>query len=72
MGDFTWSFDWEQGDHPSIPIALQAGRVAHFQRQKWNFSVGPFYPFTDSPSPQWGVRFGISLLLPEFGRKSDS
>jgi hypothetical protein len=36
-----------------------------FGRQ-WNLSVEPFYVFTDvRPSPQWGFRFGISLLLPE-------
>jgi hypothetical protein len=66
MGDFTWSFDWENGGAATIPIAFQVGRVIQLWSQHWNFAVEPFYTAAHSgPTPKWGFRFGVSLLLPE-------
>jgi len=34
--------------------------------EQWNLALEPFYVVAhDGPSPRWGSRFGISLLLPE-------
>lgn len=66
MGDFTWSFDWENGGAATIPLAFQAGRVVEVFGQKWNLALEPFYVVAhDGPGPRWGFRFGLSLLLPE-------
>jgi hypothetical protein len=66
VGDFTWSFDWKNGGKATIPLALQAGRVMPIFGQQWNLGLEPFYVVAhDGPSPRWGFRFGISLLLPE-------
>jgi hypothetical protein len=66
IGDFTWSFDWKNGGKPTIPLALQVGRVMPIFGHQWNLAVEPFYLVAhDGPSPRWGFRFGISLLLPE-------
>jgi hypothetical protein len=65
---------------PSIPIittpgpdrATTIGDITLFDRvmpilgQPWNLAVEPFYLVAhDGPAPRWGIRFGISLLLPE-------
>lgn len=66
IGDLTWTFDWERDGQATIPLAFQVGRVLPIFGQKWNLAAEPFYVVTrDAPSPRWGVRFGISLLLPE-------
>jgi hypothetical protein len=66
IGDMTWSFDWENGGKATIPLALQVGRVMPIWGQNWNLALEPFYVVThDGPSPSWGFRVGISLLLPE-------
>jgi 5-methylthioadenosine/S-adenosylhomocysteine deaminase len=41
-------------------------RVMPIFGQQWNFALEPFYFVAhDGPSPRWGFRVGISLLLPE-------
>jgi hypothetical protein len=66
IGDFDWTFDWKSGGKPTIPVALQVGRVLPIFGQQWNLAVEPFYVAVhDGPSPRWGIRFGVSLLLPE-------
>jgi hypothetical protein len=65
IGDFTWSFDWEDDGDAMIPLALQLGRVMTLNGSIWNFAVEPFYVVTNDPGPRWGFRFGVSLLLPE-------
>jgi hypothetical protein len=66
MGDLTWAFDWKSDGDATIPLAFQVGRVLPLFGNQWNLAVEPFYTVTHSgPSPRWGIRFGISLLLPE-------
>ncbi len=51
---------------PTIPLASQVGRVLPIFGQQWNLAVEPFYMLVhDGPAPRWGIRFGLSLLLPE-------
>lgn len=66
MGDLEWTIDWKSGGKPTIPVALQLGRVLPIFGQQWNLAIEPFYVAVhDGPSPRWGIRFGIGLLLPE-------
>jgi hypothetical protein len=66
IGDFTWSFDWEDGGAATIPLTLQVGRVVAFGGQMWNLAVeGEYTAVHPGPAPRWGIRLGISLLLPE-------
>jgi len=49
-----------------VSLAVQAGRVLPILGYQWNLGVEPFYVVAhNGPSPEWGFRFGISLLLPE-------
>ena len=66
MGDLNWTLDWKAGGKPTIPVALQVGRVLPIFGQSMNLAVEPFYVAVhDGPSARWGIRIGISLLLPE-------
>jgi hypothetical protein len=66
VGDLNWTFDWKAGGNPTIPVALQVGRVVKILGQQWNLAIEPFYVAVhDGPSPRWGFRIGIGLLLPE-------
>lgn len=66
IGDFTWTFDWKEDGAATIPLALQVGRVVDLLGQKWNLAIeGTRTVVHHGPAPQWGVRFGFSLLLPE-------
>ena len=66
MGDFNWTFDWENDGKATIPLAVQAGRVLPIFGYQWNLGLEPFYVVAhNGPSPEWGFRIGISLLLPE-------
>jgi hypothetical protein len=66
MGDFNWTFDWEDGGAATIPLALQLGRVVKIGRYDYNLSIeGAYTVANDGPAPRWMIRFGFSLLLPE-------
>jgi len=66
VGDFTWLLDWENNNHLSIPFALQVGYVTRLGQYNYNFSIEPYKWITHSgPSDNWGIRFGVVLMLPE-------
>jgi hypothetical protein len=66
IGDFNWTLDWKAGGNPTIPVALQVGRVVPIFGQQWNLAIEPFYVAVHAgPSERWGIRFGTGLLLPE-------
>jgi len=66
VGDLNWTFDWKAGGDATIPVALQLGRVIPVFGQQMNLAIEPFYVAAhNGPSARWGVRIGISLLLPE-------
>lgn len=66
MGDFNWSFDWEEGGDATIPLAFQAGRVLKLGGQHFNLALESFYTVAHAGVvPRWGVRLGFTLLLPE-------
>ncbi len=68
-GDFTSTFDWENGGAATIPLAFQAGYVTKIGKYHYNFSVEPFKVVKyDGPSADWGVRFGFVMLVPEHFR----
>ena len=60
--------DWEQGGEATIPLAFQAGRITKIGKYNYNLSVE--FQWTavrpdDAVVPQWGIRLGVVLLLPE-------
>lgn len=66
MGDFNWTFDWENGGAATIPLALQLGRVVKIGSYDYNLSIEAAYAVAhDGPAPRWMIRIGFSLLLPE-------
>ena len=66
MGDFQWLFDWTDGGAPTIPVALQVGRVLPLLGQMWNLSLEGGYTVAHAaPAPRWSIRLGVSLLLPK-------
>jgi hypothetical protein len=66
IGDFTWSFDWENGGAPTIPLALQVGRVVKIGGLVWNLAMEGEYTVANAGgAPIWSLRFGVSLLIPE-------
>jgi hypothetical protein len=66
IGDLNWTLDWESGGDLTLPVALQVGRVMPIFGPQWNLGIEPFYVASHhGPSPRWGFRFGISLLVPE-------
>jgi len=66
IGDFTWSFDWEDGGAATIPLALQIGRVVAIGGLNWNLAMEGEYTVANAgAAPIWSLRFGLSLLIPE-------
>jgi hypothetical protein len=47
-------------------LALQLGRIVKFGGQHFNLAVESFYTVAHAdPSARWGLRLGVTLLLPE-------
>jgi hypothetical protein len=66
IGDFTTTIDWKENGQITIPLAVQAGYVTKLGKYTYNFSVEPFKIVTHhGPSPDWGVRLGFVVMLPE-------
>jgi hypothetical protein len=63
-------FDWQSG-RQTLPLDLGAGRVFDVGRQHVNCFVEPFWNVSrDGVAPRYGITFGISLLYPDFWRRS--
>ena len=59
-------FSWEDGGAPTIPLALQVGRVVKMGSLAWNLAMEGEYTVVNAGSaPIWSLRFGVSLLIPE-------
>lgn len=68
---FTLSTDstYSWTDHQWIvPVTFQVGRGFTFAGQKMNISLGGrYYAVTPPNGPRWGIRFTVTLLIPEEG-----
>jgi hypothetical protein len=63
-------FDWQSG-RQTLPLDLGAGRVFAVGRQHVNCFLEPFWNVSrDGVAPRYGITFGISLLYPDFWRRS--
>jgi hypothetical protein len=66
VGDFSWTLDWHNQNHLDIPLAFQVGYVTKIGEYNYNFSIEPYKMLNYSgPSENWGIRFGLVLMLPE-------
>jgi hypothetical protein len=66
MGDLDWEFDWKDDGAATIPAAFQVGRVTKIGSKLYNLSIeGAYYVARHGPNPNYSIRLGFSLLLPE-------
>jgi hypothetical protein len=66
VGDFEFTFDWEDGASATIPLAVQLGYVTRLGKYDYNFSIEPFKTVSHSGSAaDWGVRLGFVMMIPE-------
>lgn len=68
IGDFTWSYDFKGDSGWTIPLGFQVGRITQIGKHKFNLSAELFgVPIIngDAPTPEFGFKLGIVLLLPE-------
>jgi hypothetical protein len=66
LGNSALVYDTEKSRWASLFASVNYGQVVSLAGQKWrpNFEVG--YDFKNDPgNPKWGIRAGISLLLPK-------
>jgi hypothetical protein len=67
--DSTWTVNWRRGSSTTIPVSLGFGRVWKFEGAQLNAWVSgewtAYRQFT-SITPMYTVRFGTTLLFPEF------
>lgn len=63
-------FDWES-DQQFIPLNLGVGRTFRIGQQYVSCFVEPSWIVShDGPAPRYGINFGVSLLYPDFWRRS--
>ena len=67
--DSTWDVNWRHGSSTTIPVSLGFGRVWPFAGLKLNAWVSgewTAYRQYTSITPMYTVRFGLTLLFPDF------
>ena len=67
--DSTWTVNWRHGSSTTIPISLGVGRVFKFEGLQVNpFVTGEWtaYRQYSKITPMYTVRFGLTLLFPDF------
>jgi hypothetical protein len=67
--DSTWTVKWRRGSSTTIPISLGFGRVLKFEGPELNGWVSgewTAYRQYTSITPMYTVRFGLTLLFPNF------
>ncbi len=67
--DSTWTVNWRHGSSTTIPISLGVGRVFKFEGLQVNpFVTGEWTAYRQYTkiTPMYTVRFGLTLLFPDF------
>lgn len=70
--DSTWTVNWRHGSSTRIPISLGFGRVWKFERLEFNgwvsgeWTAYRQYTKVTDVTPMYTVRFGFTLLFPDF------
>ncbi|MGC1344382.1 MAG: hypothetical protein WA854_18755 [Candidatus Binataceae bacterium] len=67
--DSTWTVNWRHGGSTTIPISLGIGRVWKFTGLEFNPWVSgewTSYRQNTNITPMYTVRFGLTLLFPDF------
>ena len=69
-GSASFDYDFEIRRWVSLTPAVQLGKVFQFGGFFWKAFGEVNYNFKDDPGlPQWGLKFGLNLLLPTGGKK---
>jgi hypothetical protein len=64
-GDLAMEFNWRNGKQ-NLPLCAKVGKIVHIGKVPFNIFVQPFYTVAhDGPTPEWGVKLNVTLLLPE-------
>jgi hypothetical protein len=67
IGDFNWTYDWKAHE-TFIPLGLQVGKIMKLGEHRYNISAEFEWTAHHSKGaavPDWGIKLGIVLLLPE-------
>ena len=67
--DSTWTVDWRHGGSTTIPVSLGVGKVWKFENLELNpWVAGEWTTYRQNTkiTPMYTVRFGMTLLLPDF------
>lgn len=64
-GDAQWTRDWDRGEFVNLPIGMQVSKVTSIGGESAKVSFNPEYNLrTLDGTPEWTLRFGLSLLVP--------
>ncbi len=65
-GNMIFNMDWNQGKFTSIPLVVSVGKVVQLGSIPANIALEPEYNLYDEGlSPEWTIRFSVTLLFPE-------
>lgn len=66
LPDDLWQYNWEDDEFAQITAGARLGKVFNIGKQPVNMFVQSWYnPVSDGPSPNWTIKFNLTLLFPE-------